>query len=160
MAYVPPFSALDFHSTVFSLVFKSPIEWDPEKRRVVFTPSRRATPIWTVIAIGCEICLLQVLCGYLLISEFWWPEKSTLSSSQVMFQVIIVLLSAVQGVIAYIFWIYWDDWKFAFGQFVWLLERLERSECVDSMQFPGEVDTQSRVFVFCIICDRWIPIFF
>ncbi|OXA47859.1 hypothetical protein Fcan01_17051 [Folsomia candida] len=154
MAYVPPFSALDFHSTVFSLVFKSPIEWDPEKRRVVFTPSRRATPIWTVIAIGCEICLLQVLCGYLLISEFWWPEKSTLSSSQVMFQVIIVLLSAVQGVIAYIFWIYWDDWKFAFGQFVWLLERLERRYA----PYPQKPGSYSSIILIFKLADIFVTL--
>lgn len=86
MSRVPFFSILDFHSTVFSSLYKSPVEWDPKKKRLVLTPSIRSTPLWTIITLGFEICLAQVGSSYLLITEFCWPQSSTMASFQVLFQ--------------------------------------------------------------------------
>lgn len=128
MARVPPFAAPDFHSIVFSPLYKSPIEWDPNKRRVVFTPSLRATPIWLIITLGCEICLAQVSTSYLLITQFWWAKSSKMPTFQVIHQGIILFIATAQGVVMSILWIYWEDWKFGFGQHMWLLERLAESK--------------------------------
>ncbi|OXA47966.1 hypothetical protein Fcan01_16944 [Folsomia candida] len=128
MSRVPPFSALDFHSIVFSPLYKSPIEWDPKKRRIAFTPSLRATLIWTIITLGFEIFLAQVSTSYLLISQFWWPQSSKMSTFQILDHGIILFIATAQGVVMSIFWIYWDDWKFGWGQQIWLLERIEESK--------------------------------
>lgn len=126
MACNPPLAAVDFHSKIFSPLFKPPIYWDSYKTRLVFVPLLRKVPIWTIMVLGFEILFAQMGCNYLLLSHVMYPQR--MSSFQHLVQGVFVIISFAQGVIVYVFWTYWEDWNFGMDQHMWLLKRFEKGE--------------------------------